>query len=658
MTAIETRKLKFPPNETAAMQDLVDSPPRAPSLAMVDVPGAAEHLHVFVVNFDGTCNDKDHPPDNEVPTLIGRLGDHFKACQSNHFDSIYLPGVDTKLSLEQRGHKGIAQRRLDGSMSVVGLVADALHFADAKISEGALGLGVVDRAITAIQAFEQFVANARKVDPKAHFHVHINAFSRGCSSALLLANMLQRFDAEQPPYANKGEGKVVRSSGVLLDPVTTGVGSWTSILVEAIKVGIELGPDNLPLAWHGRVKPEDQMLPSNAAAFCALRTNGEERDSFKSHNPDDVLRKDDLACARGAYMEGAGQSSDHSVIYKRLTNLKIPLASHGDMASCYPGATITKVTEYVACTFMQSLGLPIRGRKPSAADMTDLTATHWGPSEMLDSIVPGVRALRQLRGAVPETEMSPTEVQAKLGKQRKDSGKQIAHLEGPTAQFIAQTNRIVRVDGNGVASPSGQLATPVEDVLVEQVFPNRCPTSAETADPAHKIFGTEVIQFSLSPHPAGTTDSRPWNERIQVSSGYKFNRHNQLFRDNDVQVANAPSPSDMARLIEVNGPVALIVDRQKGIPLINGCQLPGNQEAYEAKSNSAPLLAPAPLSALQKMEQLTKASAQVAAEAANSGPFPPTIGRSLLGRLFGRQAPPVLATADDKKSEFRRDPAP
>ncbi|MFK4705647.1 hypothetical protein ABIC83_002486 [Roseateles asaccharophilus] len=561
IATVAPRTINLPRNAVEALQSMVDHPPTPPALALA---GEADpHLNVFVFNFDGTGNDRDHVRPGEVETMVARFDRHFAAEQSDSFRSLYLAGVNTPASMKAAGHAG-------------GTIPDA----GTSVAEGMIGRGVAERAYDALKAFREFVDERRAADPKARFHVHINAFSRGCASALILANRLHEMDAEMAKRTGRDvDGSFVRSTGVLLDAVTTGVATPLGVVADAVQTGLEG-------AWFGRVRKEDLQLPPTAAAFLHLVSGGEERDSFSSRDLLDPLRPSEIAWARGIYSSATAPDHNAYVQYQRLTTLKLPMLSHTDMAAGFPGSSTNAVVEFQAASYMQALGLPIHPVKPTAEHMESLTAAHWGRRQMADDLVfdtlNRMPFISKFRAAVAWVDklirqpgsLSDSETSEKSLRTRRIGAAPKELLPGAEELLVSQEAEMVRTG-------SMEPVIPIEGVDLKTSTPVMAPEGAEGLMSPQQAHRVESIYLNVS------------GADVQASPGYYFDRLGTLHRGNHSRVIGAPMQHQLSELIQLNGPLTLVIHQEKAIPVAHGRQLPNAKAVFEAMVASAKPLAPA-----------------------------------------------------------------
>lgn len=553
------------------MQAIVDCPPRAPSLAL---GGPADpHLNVLVVSFDGTGNDRDHVLPGEVETLTGRLDRHFSALQTHNFQSRYYAGVTTPDSMRRRGHE-------------VGTPVGVWT----GLTEGVFGRGTKLRAQEAMKEFNEFVKGRRAADPNARFHVHINAFSRGCASALILANMLHDADVKDAKLTGRrADGSHVRTSGVMLDAVTTGVdfSEW--------------------------LKPTDLQLPPTAVAYLHLVAGGEERGTFNLTSLVDPLRESEIACFRNVYMSGADEVTDDDgrFLHPRLLTVTAPMLSHTDMAGGFPGSSSYKVVEFAALSYMQSLGLPVRPAAPTQAEMSMLTAAHWSGRQMGDDLVfsaangvsnaldrfqrsgppllrPFVWLLKQpVQGTFrymnwidgffrQPTELAPKEVERKEGLKRRVGQSPRQPLPDPSQLLVSQEARLVRTH-------SMEPPVPVQGLPLTKFVPDIEPEGLERNMSVQDVRRFELIQFSADEE----------GDVLVLTKGYVFDREGVLRRPNGSRVEMAQSRSQIQQLLRENGPMTLEIAQEKSIAVVNGHQLPNAKAEFEAVVAKSTLLAPA-----------------------------------------------------------------
>lgn len=558
---VAPRTIRLPQTVGEELQLIVDEPPTPPALALGG--DADPHLNVFVVNFDGTGNDRDHVRPGEVETLVARFDKHFRAEETTSFRSIYVPGVFTPASMKAKGHA-------DGTAPDAGVA----------VAEGMFGHGVAKRAEQALQAFNAFVRERREADPSARFHVHINAFSRGCASALVLANKLHAVDAAQSHHTGRSvDGSFVRTSGVLLDAVTTGVATALDVVAGALE-------SDLPTAWQGRVRKERLQLPPTGAAFLHLVSGGDDRFLFSSRDLKDPLRPSELAWARGIHSAASEPDDNDRVKYQRLTTLKFPMLSHADMASGFPGSSASAVVEFAACSYMQALGLPVKPTKPTPEVMAALTASHWGLRQMADEStfdwlnrLPYAGAFRAAVAWVDRyvrqpASLSDEEVDRKAALERRVGATPKRLLPGAPELLVSQEATLVRTG-------SVQPISAVDGVAVSTSTPVMSPEGREGLMGVDQACRIELIDFRAE---AGT---------VEVSKGYYFDRLGALLRANHSRVVGAPLRHLAAELVQLNGPVTLVVRQEKAIPMVEGNQLPNAKAVFEAMLAASKPLAPA-----------------------------------------------------------------
>lgn len=80
---------------------------------------------------------------------------------------------------------------------------------------------------------------------------------------------------------------------------------------------------------------------------------------------------------------------------------------------------------------------------------------------------------------------------------------------------------------------------------------------------------------------------------VEVSKGYYFDRLGALLRANHSRVVGAPLRHLAAELVQLNGPVTLVVRQEKAIPMVEGNQLPNAKAVFEAMLAASKPLAPA-----------------------------------------------------------------
>jgi hypothetical protein len=566
---VAPRTFQLPQTTAEALQLIVEEPPTPPALALAG--DADPHLNVFVVNFDGTGNDRDHVRSVEVETLVARFDRHFAAQETKSFRSLYSPGVYTPASMQAKGHE-------KGASPDMGVA----------LAEGVMGHGAAKRANEALRVFMDFVKERRAEDPNARFHVHINAFSRGCASALILANRLHAMDASASVLTGRpGNGSFVRTTGVLLDAVTTGVATPLSLAADMMESGVAG-------AWENRVRKEDLQLPPTAAAFLHLASGrgGEERFSFSIRDLRDPLRPSERAWARGVYSAATEPDGDGLVEYQRLTTLKFPMLSHTDMAGGFPESSASAVVEFAACSYMQSLGLPIRPVKPSQQHMESLKASHWGRREMSDDIVfdwlnnlPRMSHFRAFVAWVdkhvrPPASLSDKEVSKKAQRERRVGATPKKLIPEIPKLLVSQEAKLVRT---GSLEP----VSPVDGVALSTTTPAMPPEGREQLNEAEQTCRIELVEF------------QPTADDVAVSSGYYFDRYGFLLRSNHSRVVGAPLRHQAAELVRLNGPVTLVVRQEKAIPVVEGRQLPNAKTTFASMLASARPLAPAARGAAQ-----------------------------------------------------------
>lgn len=324
-----------------------DNPPQFPDLART---GAANpHLRVFIVNFDGTANDKSAVVlDGESrATLVAASHVHYKSESERSInDSIvskYYSGVGTNSfgAENDLGHKPSEGGYLSS-------VASSISKGVINLIQKVTGLGCVDRAERAHQDLVEQVKMWRQTDPDVTVHVHCVGFSRGAATGLHFMNLVdsrgalnKSVDATQSLCDRCGPGSV-RQSAILIDPVSTGQGG---IL--------------------------DLTAAPTCDALTILKAEHEPRILFPFREVSDA-GANEISFVKNAHLLGAIESS-RGIHYQRIQTVAMP-GVHSDIGGGYGSGAIDgkrddggirEVSAYVIASIQNSLGLPIKPVKPS-----------------------------------------------------------------------------------------------------------------------------------------------------------------------------------------------------------------------------------------------------------------------------------------------------
>lgn len=294
-------------------RDLVENPPLSPDFAKM---GAINpNLRVIAINFDGTWNDKDNIPKGELPTVVAQTHDKIKVIENDTLVSLYYKGVGTA--------RGVGS----------GLI---------NLIEGVTGRGCVRNAEQAHADVVAQVQKWREENPGVEVHIHVTGFSRGAASGLHFMNLIDRRGAlalgVDPKSALGVAPGNVRTSAVLIDPVTTGQ------------------EDHANLA-----------APDTATSIACLVAGGEERSSFKVRKVGDEPNAE-ISYGSGATLKDALQvpGTKGMFLYQRIREYVLPGARHSDAGGSYGEGNIGEISAYLTDRFIQSLGIPIRPVKPDA----------------------------------------------------------------------------------------------------------------------------------------------------------------------------------------------------------------------------------------------------------------------------------------------------
>lgn len=290
-----------------AFHAAVEQPPVVPDFARTGE--ANPNLRVFVVNFDGTQNDRTCIPDGERATLVAACDERLQPHEGPVLQSRYYKGVGTG---------GSRVRRL---------------------VESAFGEGCIRNAEAAYNDLARQVSQWRQVEPESQVHVHVVGFSRGAATALDFLNLVHERGALSDLYAIEGDpddlgpGKVY-TSAVLYDTVSTGQGGTLKLTV-----------------------------PRTCVAALHLVAGGEERTLFPLREISEAADCE-LSIGKNVRLPGAPEIA-RSLHYRRLHEITLPGARHSDVGGSYGDGGIREVSQYLAESFQASLGLPIVPKKPS-----------------------------------------------------------------------------------------------------------------------------------------------------------------------------------------------------------------------------------------------------------------------------------------------------
>lgn len=309
------------------LQSLADDPHTSPDFAKMGEVNP--NLRVFVVNFDGTWNDRVKVPAGESATLVAKLYEETAAFNSATFESHYVNGVGTRTSKMR------------------------------SLWEGATGDGCKARAEAMHDLLQETAKRWLEENPDAQIHVHTTGFSRGAASSLHFLNLVDEFGAlsrsSDPDFleamAPTGIGpKQVKSSAMLFDVVATGQ------------------EDVLKLT-----------VPTTTQSLLHLAAGSDERNHFKlvslgDHRYDKVGKRIEganncewaqaknvsLPPERGPVNRAVNE--DGSFFYQRIRQIELPGARHSDVGGSYSFGGIAGLPMYLARSFQSTLGMP--GRTP------------------------------------------------------------------------------------------------------------------------------------------------------------------------------------------------------------------------------------------------------------------------------------------------------
>lgn len=390
-----------------ALQAIADDPHLSPDFAKMGEVNP--NLRVFVVNFDGTWNDKDDVPPGESSTIVAKLYEDSAAFNSPTFESHYVSGVGTRTSKMK------------------------------SLWEGATGAGCKDRAEAMHDLLKATADRWRQENPNVEIHVHTTGFSRGAASSLHFLNLVDEFgacsrtaDAYQRQAIDAcsiGPGKV-KSSAMLFDVVAT-----------------------------GQEKVLKLTVPPTTQSVLHLTAGGEERRHFKL-----VSLGDDRYDKMGKRIEGANNAEwsqaknvgmppvrgpmrypcneDGSFFYQRIRQIDLPGARHSDVGGAYDKSDgiydkndsaykikggIAGLPLYLARAFQSTLGIP--GKRPVRPSFWDIQ--HGNAHDSRDAI----ESTRQLFQELGGKTFSRDTVK------REQAKKQPRHWGGDTLRSVTLTLR-------------------------------------------------------------------------------------------------------------------------------------------------------------------------------------------------------------------------
>jgi Uncharacterized alpha/beta hydrolase domain (DUF2235) len=306
-------KVELTPKQKNSLHHAVDNPMLPPAFALTG--DINPNMRVFVVNFDGTQNDKDNIPDGSIATLVANS--HQYMSTSDKLVSKYYSGVGTRAN------------------AVRGFL------------ESVTGMGASSRAEQAYKDLCEQTIEWRKQNPNCEVHVHVVGFSRGSGIGLHFMNLVHERGIKtngnnraKEPGLMPGE---VKTSAVLMDAVTT-------------------GNSNMKLT-----------LPDSNIATLHITAGAEERRSFPLTTLKDPDAPDDIAMAKGVF-NGSTQDNNDNLGYKRLQEISLDGARHSDVGGSYPQGGIRQVSAYLMGEFQRHLGLPVYAKKPTFEEIEGMHA--------------------------------------------------------------------------------------------------------------------------------------------------------------------------------------------------------------------------------------------------------------------------------------------
>lgn len=284
-----------------------DRPMRAPDFARTGPKNP--NLRVFVVNFDGTQNNRDDVPEGEQTTLVAKNDAKMRALGNPAIDSRYYRGVGTT------------------------------HLPITRMFQSATGAGCAGNAEQAHQDFAEQAQAWLKENPNVKIHVHAVGFSRGAATALHFLNLVHDRGAvakDAPPESvpERLRARKINSSTTLLDTVSTG---------QAQQLKLTL-PDTCVAALHEySINEQRSLFPLREISVGADR---------------------EIAIAIGATMPSAKPQPKGPLKYSRIQEIALP-GVHSDIGGSYADGGISKVSEYLMDSFQQSLGFDLQPARPS-----------------------------------------------------------------------------------------------------------------------------------------------------------------------------------------------------------------------------------------------------------------------------------------------------
>ena len=310
-----------------SLHKAVSEPALSPNFA--ETGEANPHLRVFVAHFDGTQNDYKDVPAEFQETLVA---------------SSFRSMIDNDV-LANRYYHGVGTRT-DGFIGMV---------------QSAFGMGCEERAEKAYIELAEATREWRLKDPLAQVHVHVVGFSRGSAIGVHFMNLVHERGITSPKTSRFGGGKHLPQS----DLVAPGSVLMSAALLDTVATG---QTDVLKLG-----------LPPTAVSVLHLTAGGEQRFLFPLTSLADASRPTEIAQAHGVRMPG-GSNVDSDVgpcgpiTYRRLHQVMLQGACHSDVGGSYKDGGIREVSGYLMAEFQSSLGLPVKGQRPSFEHVQDAFA--------------------------------------------------------------------------------------------------------------------------------------------------------------------------------------------------------------------------------------------------------------------------------------------
>lgn len=296
------------------IHEILENPPMAPDFARSGE--ANPHLKVYVVNFDGTRNQKD-VVDHRVENMTLVAENHERMIVETYND----PNLKTKY------YRGV------GTGLGTGFLIDG-------IMDAIVGYNCAPNAANAHKDFVEQAKAWAKEDPNVEVHVHVVGFSRGSATALEFLNLVE----ERGAGTSREKGRHlplalqpgnVKSSAVLYDTVSTGQSAKLNLTV-----------------------------PQSTVALLHLTAGGEERALFPLRNISQDPEKE-RSYVMSAQMDGGQVTPDGLLRYNRIQEISLPAARHSDVGGSYKDGNFREVSDYLSSCFQASLGLPVTPVKPT-----------------------------------------------------------------------------------------------------------------------------------------------------------------------------------------------------------------------------------------------------------------------------------------------------